>query len=145
MCLILFYNIFSFTKKVKQKRKEGQEGHILVMKILYKNKKVEKMCTNEKVAIKSLGIVVAEKLFAAINVLSSAANLKDILALPQYHLHKLIGDLDGKYSMYLGRKTGYRLEIIPLDENEQKIQNEDMSLYTIAVCVEIERVSNHYE
>lgn len=119
--------------------------HILKMKILYKNKKVEKLCTNEKEAKKELGLQVTMKLFATINIISSAENLNDILKLPQYHLHKLVGDRDGIYSIYLGRNTGYRLELIPLDENEKMVVNQDTSFYTKIVCVQIERISNHYE
>ena len=47
--------------------------------------------------------------------------------------------------MYLGKMTGFRLILIPLDENEKKIECSDMSIYTISVCVEIEEVSKHYE
>ena len=47
--------------------------------------------------------------------------------------------------MYLGKTTGYRLLLIPLDENENKIKSNDMSIYTITVCVEIQEVSKHYE
>ena len=103
------------------------------------------MCTNEKEAFKKLGKEVAIKLFAVINLLENAVNLKDILVLPQYNLHILRGDLKGRYSIYLGRKTGFRLILIPLDENEDVIECSDMSVYTIAVCVEILEVSKHYE
>ena len=112
------------------------------MKLLYKNKKVEDICTNEKKAIKELGTEVATKLYMVLNLLKSAKNLKDILAFPQYKLHVLKGNLDGIYSMYLGKKTGFRLLLIPLDENENKIKRVDMEFYVIAVCVEIVEVSN---
>ena len=115
------------------------------MKIIFKNSKVKQLCTNEQKAIKELGAMVANKLFAAINLLESAENLKDILAFPQYHLHKLKGNLKNIYSMYLGKTTGYRLLLIPLDENEKAIVSSDISIYTLAVCIEIEGVSKHYE
>jgi hypothetical protein len=35
--------------------------------------------------------------------------------------------------------------LAPLDENEKRIVCNDMSIYTKAVCVEIEEVSKHYE
>ena len=115
------------------------------MKLIYKTKKVEKLCTNEKTAIKDLGKDVANRLIMAIQLLESAVNLKDILVLPQYKLHVLKGDLEGIYSMYLGKTTGYRLLLIPLDSNEEPIKNNDMSVYTIAVCIEIIEVTKHYE
>lgn len=115
------------------------------MKILYKNSKVEELCNNEKKAVRKYGEEVTRKLFAAVNLLRNAENLKDVLAFKQYNLHALKGELSGKYSMYLGKMTGFRLILIPLDENEKKIECSDMSIYTISVCVEIEEVSKHYE
>lgn len=47
--------------------------------------------------------------------------------------------------MYLGRKTGFRLLLIPLDENEKIVKAKEMSLYITTVCVEILEVSKHYE
>ena len=49
------------------------------MKILYKNKKVEQLCSNESKAIKELGAEVSKKLSMAIYNLEKAENLKDIL------------------------------------------------------------------
>lgn len=115
------------------------------MKILYKNSKIEKLCTNEKEAVKKIGSEVANKLFAVLNLLKASKNLKDILVLPQYKLHALKGNREGEYSIYLGKNTGFRLIIIPLDENEKIITSNDMSIYTISVCVEIVEVSKHYE
>ena len=115
------------------------------MKILYKNSKIEKLCTNEKEAVKKIGSEVTTKLFAVLNLLKASKNLKDILVLPQYKLHALKGNREGEYSIYLGKNTGFRLIIIPLDENEKIITSNDMSIYTISVCVEIVEVSKHYE
>ena len=115
------------------------------MKILYKNSKIEKLCTDYHKAKKELGVKVADKLLSVISYLISSVNLKDILVLPQYKLHKLSGDYEGIYSIYLGKQTGFRLLIIPLDENEKVIKVNDMSIYTLAVCLEIREVSKHYE
>ena len=115
------------------------------MKILYKNSKVEKIFTNEKEAIKKVGHEVAVKLFAVLNLLKASRNLKDILVLPQYKLHALKGERKGEYSIYFGKSTGFRLILIPLDENQKLISSNDMSIYTISVCVEIVEVSKHYE
>ena len=114
------------------------------MKILYKNKKVEKVCTDEKEARKQFGQEVANKLGNVIYLLHSSNNLKDLLLFPQYHLHMLKGNLEGIFSVYLGKTTGYRLLLIPLDENEKLVKSDDMSIYTKTVCVEIEEVSKHY-
>ena len=84
-----------------------------------------------------MGEYVADKLLRIIELLESALNLKDILVLPQYKLHALRGDRNGIYSMYIGKNTGYRLLIIPLNENEEPVISSDMSIYTLTVCVEI--------
>ena len=55
------------------------------------------------------------------------------------------GNYKGVYSMYLGKITGFRLLLIPLDKDEKVVETEDMSVYTITVCVEIMEVSKHYE
>ena len=114
------------------------------MKIIYKNKKIEKICLDQKNMTKLYGDMVAKKLNSALIALEAASNLYDIYKLPQYNLHKLRGNLDGIYSMYLGN-TGFRLLIIPLDKNEEVIKSDDMSIYTMCVCVEIWEVSKHYE
>ena len=115
------------------------------MEILYKNNKVEKLCTDYKFAKKELGLEVSEKLFAALNFIENANNLMDIRQYRPFNLHKLTGYLNGIYSIYLGRKTGYRLEIIPLNKDKNVIESNDMSIYIVCVCIKIERVSNHYE
>ena len=115
------------------------------MTIIYRNKKIEKVCKNIKEAIKKYGNEVTKKLYATLNIIEASKNLKDLLGFPQYNLHALKGDLDGIYSIYLGKKSGYRLLIIPLDENKKHIVCNDMSIYVVAVCVEILEISKHYE
>ena len=98
-----------------------------------------------KIGSEQYGIDITNRLIAAINLLEGATNLKDILAFKQYKLHALKGNREGEYSIYLGKTTGFRLILIPLDENEKVITSNDMSIYTISVCVEIVEVSKHYE
>ena len=115
------------------------------MELHYKNKQTEKICTDEKKAIKSFGKEVANKLLAVIILLECSLNLKDVLAFKQYNLHPLKGNLKGFHSIYLGKTTGYRLLLMPLDENKQPIKNTDTNIYASAVCVKIEGVTKHYE
>lgn len=115
------------------------------MKILYRNSKIKKLCTDEKFAIRNIGFEVTNKLFSVLNLIEASKNLKDILVLPQYKLHSLKGNRNDQYSIYLGKKTGFRLILIPLDENENVINSNDMNLYVMAVCVELLEVSKHYE
>lgn len=115
------------------------------MKVSFKNKKIEEICTNEKKAIKKYGQFVAKKLFIAIDVLRQAISLNDVYLLANYKLHSLHGNLNNKLSMYLGAKTGYRLIITPLDDNGNIIINDKNMIVVKAVHIEIEEVSKHYE
>lgn len=105
------------------------------MKILYRDSKIKKICCDEKCSIRKYGIDISTRLFKAIDFLKSAKNLSDLLALKQYHLHPLKGDRLGEYSIYLGKTTGFRLIIIPLDENDKRIPQNDMSIYTKSALV----------
>ncbi len=93
-----------------------------------------------------LSTKVAQKLFAAINILEQAESLNDIAVLPIYHLHDLSGDRFGVYAMDLGRKLGYRLLIEP----DPPVSEENKSLDFNSKCKTIKKiivleVSNHYE
>ena len=53
--------------------------------------------------------------------MEAAENLEDINAIQIYRLHALKGKREGQFALDLGKRLGYRLIIIPLDEkgNEQ--------------------------
>ena len=117
-----------------------------IMEILYDNRKVEKQCNSIKEAIKAFNKEVGEKLLSTINYVENATTLMDIKNMPSYHLHQLEGNRKGTYAIDLGRKLGYRLIIMPLDEKREKWkitdQNAVFKSTTIIVAME---VSNHYE
>lgn len=117
------------------------------IEIQYKDKKVEKLCTDLKKAKKDLPANVAEKLHALINLIESADNLKDIDELQIYHLHPLQGKREGQYVLDVaGRRAGYRLAIIPLDANGNEWKEKDVNVVYKATEVIIAwEVSNHYE
>ncbi len=112
---------------------------------MYRDSKIEKLCCDEKCAIRKYGEKVATRLINVIRFMKDSSNLNDLLALKQYHLHQLKGDRYGEYSIYLGKTTGFRLIIIPLDENEKIIPPNDINIYAKSVCVKIEEISKHYE
>lgn len=75
----------------------------------------------------------------------NACSLQDIVNFPPYHLHPLIGNRKGEWSIYLGH-TGYRVIFFPLDDNEIKLISVDI----ISECKKIKiimvtEVSKHYE
>lgn len=89
---------------------------------------------------------VAEKLHALIAVLESADNLCDINQMRIYNLHPLHGAREGQYALDLGRKLGFRLVIIPLDENGEKWNEKDINyVYRTTKIVIAWEVTNHYE
>lgn len=104
------------------------------------------MCTDFRSAKAKLPPAVAQKLFAAINILNQAESLKDIAVLPTYRLHNLSGNRDGSYAMDLGKNSGYRLVIKP----DPPISKENTSLDFFSKCQTVKiiivlEVSNHYE
>lgn len=80
------------------------------MKIFYKNKKLEKQCTNLKIAKKEYGDKIALRLLKAINFIQEASNLSSLINFRPYHFHDLKGDRNGQYAIDIGsRRDGYRL------------------------------------
>ena len=100
--------------------------------ILYHDKKTEKICKDIKKAKQELPAIVAEKLHALINLLESAEKLCDISEIQIYHL--------------AGRRSGYRLVIIPLDADGKEWKEKDINvIYKATEIIIAWEVSNHYE
>ena len=117
------------------------------MKIIYKNKKTEKLCEDTKKAIKVLGKDIAISLANLINAIEEFNCLYDISLFPQYRLHQLSNNRQYQYSLTIQRSSKWRLIIYPLDEDEniwKSYENEKIKL-TKAVCIEVLEVSKHYE
>lgn len=71
------------------------------MQIEYKNKAMEKVCTDASVAIKKYNIRMAEKIQQRITEIKASDSVEQML---QYHIgrcHLLKGDLKGLYAMDL--------------------------------------------
>ena len=115
--------------------------------ILYHDKKTEKICKDIKKAKQELPAIVAEKLHALINLLESAENLCDISEIQIYHLHPLHGQREGQYALDVaGRKSGYRLVVIPLDADGNEWKEKDVNVvYKSTEVIIAWEVSNHYE
>lgn len=107
---------------------------------------MKNLCENHKLAQKELNVYVAEKLHALINLLKSVENLRDIAILQIYNLHPLRGDREGQYALDLGRRLGFRLIIIPLDDNGNKWMEKNINIvYSSTKIIPVWEVSNHYE
>ena len=115
------------------------------MNILYKNKLAEKQfCSRYKKKWK-YPEQVRKKLEAAENYMRNADSLMDITNYPPFHFERLRGNRKDEWSIRLGN-TGYRVTMIPCDENENEILEGDI----LANCkmikiVKVTEVSNHYE
>lgn len=109
------------------------------MKILYKNKKLEKQCTNLKVAKKEFGDKIGRRLLKAINFIENAPNLSLIIDFRPFHFHDLKADRKGQYAIDIGtRRDGYRL-ILEFDEED---------VFVNAIYIEdvyIAEMGKHYE
>lgn len=117
------------------------------IEIRYKTGKVEKLCTDSKKAKKELPAIVATKLYALIDFIKSSDDLRDIAAMPQYHIHPLKGDREGQFALDIaGRKSGYRLIITPLDSEGNEFTEKDVNIiYKSTKIIVTWEVSNHYE
>lgn len=115
------------------------------MTIQYKNKTAKQQFSSEFQKKWSYPEAVKTKLKAAENYIIEAKSLLDIVNYPPFHFHQLKGDRKGEWSIYLG-KTGYRVTLIPCDNEGKEILSGDI----IAQCrsikiVIVTEVSNHYE
>ena len=116
------------------------------MKIIYKTKKLQEECQDIRKATKAFNSNVAEKLISAINYIESAESLIDVRNYPPFHFHQLKFDKKEYCSIYLGKKLGYRLLVIPLLNGKPATSEEIFSSTAIEIkIVKIEEVSNHYE
>lgn len=123
------------------------------MELVYASKKVEQQCTNHKEAKKLFAgnDKLAVSLIARINALEQAVVLKDIIALPQFHFHKLLNkngkDLEGLFAIDVKtRRDPWRVILRPLDEDGERFEPCNIDeVAGIVEIVRIEEVSKHYE
>lgn len=119
------------------------------MKIKYKNKEVEQICTDIKKAKKLFDDqITPKKLMAKINYIQSANSFNDIRQYSPFNCHNLSKDRKYYWALDInGRKSSYRLIVAPLDENDNIITTSSTFLSdckNIKIIL-IEEVSNHYE
>ena len=119
------------------------------MKLIYSNAKVEKQCTSLREATMLFGgdKKLAISLHARINAMEQAAVIKDIIVMPMFRFHKLLGNLNGYFAIDVKTaRDKWRIIIQPLDENGQVFDpcNIDEIADTVNI-VEIREVSPHYE
>lgn len=84
------------------------------MDIFFRTKKLQKICSTRKGAIKELGEIGGVKLMQRMAELNAANSLKEISHLPPPRLHELTGRRKGQYSVDL--QHPYRLLFVPANE-----------------------------
>ena len=75
--------------------------------VTYKNKSLEKICTDFSEAVRKYGTKIAEKIHLRINEISAATSIEMMI---QFHIgrcHRLTGNRNGQYSVDLAQP--YRL------------------------------------
>ncbi len=82
------------------------------MKIYFSNRKLEKICSDQKQGIRELGDQCAKKMRQRLAELYAADNLGDISRFPPARCHELTGDRKNSFSVDL--QHPYRLIFKPL-------------------------------
>lgn len=112
------------------------------MRVLYKDRRVERQCTDFRQAKRAFPEKVAVKLMQRINFLESAENLESVICNPVLHFHDLKGDREGLYAIDIdGRKGSYRLITRVDDFSKQQVFEIPNQIEIITVT----EVSKHYE
>lgn len=119
------------------------------MKIIYKDKEAEAICTKTNKASSIFGgnKNMVEKLMSRINALQNAETLKDIIVQKQFRFHALKGKREGQFAIDVKtKKERWRIVLIPLNENEQKYNPCKIDeISSVVKTIEITEVSDHYE
>ena len=89
----------------------------------------------------------ARSLHARINAIEQASVIKDIVMMPQFRFHQLIGNKKGYFAIDVKtRADKWRIILQPLNEQEQPFDPCNIyEIATIVKIVEIREVSAHYE
>ncbi len=118
--------------------RKGNIAHIML--IGYRDKKVQELCENERIAQKKLDKKVAKSLMKQLQNLRSVDNL-DIFnqTYRSLRIHKLKGKYSNMYALDLTER--YRLIFYPCNKNGELIED-DFKFITI---ITVEEVSNHYD
>ena len=118
------------------------------MKIVFRSKKVERVCKNLKAAQRFFGdLGLAKSLLARVNALETAQVLKDIIAMPSFRFHNLRGNLKGFFAIDVKTiREKWRIILQPLDDEQEPFEpcNVD-EVADICGAVMVREVSAHYE
>lgn len=117
------------------------------MNIKYKNKALERQCTDLKKAKMEFGKM-GEDVIAKINIIECANSFMDLVNLQSLRCHGLHGHLNDYWAIDVkGKENKLRIILAPLDENGQIVvaDNDFFKICKTLKIVLIKEVSGHYE
>lgn len=116
------------------------------MNIQYKNNQIKRVCNNHNKAVKQFNVRVADRLHEVLNFINNADSLNDVAKMPAYRLHPLFGNRAGCFAIDLIKSTGFRLILIPLDDDDNEYSTNDINIiYHSSSTIILLEVSNHYD
>ncbi|MGM0365889.1 MAG: hypothetical protein ACQEP5_05080 [Actinomycetota bacterium] len=98
---------------------------IEIMYIKYKDKKIKNICNNYKVAKRKYNVTVAKKIIQRLSEFQASNNFKIFKSLKTHYCHKLSGNCEGKFAVYLDRKARLVFSIIS-DKDSNDIDFEEV-------------------
>lgn len=96
------------------------------MNVSYKNKKIQKICTDRRTAVRNFGDESADGLAKCIKTLENFS-FRVILNNRLCDFHALIGDRQGQYAMKVSKKN--RLITVIIDEKLESVSVEEIIDY----------------
>lgn len=87
------------------------------MQVLYRTRKLEKVCTDLKEAVKQYGYDIAEKIHFRVSQIRAIDNVEDLVQYRVGRCHSLEGNREGEYAMDLVHP--YRLVFVKIEEEIQ--------------------------
>ncbi|MBR1377019.1 MAG: hypothetical protein IJ565_04325 [Bacilli bacterium] len=103
------------------------------MKIIIKNKKLDKIISDDKTLIRTIGFELAKKVRKRCNEMKASRNFKDYLDIGIGDPHPLVGNLDDLFGIKLNDNV--RLIVEPLSDNldDESLKNcEEVNLKGVA-------------
>lgn len=111
------------------------------MEIYFKTKRLAKICSKQKEAIRALGMTMAKKLQQRMVELNAADSLHDISRLPPARCHPLSGDRQNQFSVDL--EHPFRLLFISTNEPLPRLPDGGLDLKKITEIEIIEICDPH--
>ncbi|HEY5556317.1 hypothetical protein [Acetobacterium sp.] len=116
------------------------------MKVQYKDNKIRKICNDHSKAVKELGLRVGDRLHEVMDFIENAEILHDVSQIPPYRLHPLYGDRLGTFAIDLIKSTGFRLILIPIDDEGNPFDTKDINIiYRSSSTIILLEVTKHYD